>query len=547
MKMKISHLSLFFLAALTAVILFSPLQVLAHNFSWQNTSQKFHLKTALSELSEIDRLQNEIDTAKKSGDDRSVVNGYLKLAEIYKEGQDYENAIAANEQGLWLAETLRDSESLFRLLRQYGDINLILGEKDRAFLGYQQALWNLRVDRSHPSINNNVLLYEIAGEAEDFLREYISLLVSDSSNSDRLTKAIEALSVLKVTEFQAYFQEPCIDVNIESSQTEVESDEDIARVYSFITPKRTYLIYKLGRVNFEIKSLEITEAELTKKVQNYRTNLLNIYDRPAVNQSGEELGRLLIEPLDRELKRNKIERINFIHDGALKLIPMESLILNDRYLIEDYIISYGSGLKSTRSRSENNNRVPVLLAGASEFQLPYTPIPQVVDEIESLSNLIEQSSVLKNKDFTVANLFESISDKQYSIVHVATHGFFKGNAENSYLVAYDDTISIAELTNIFLTSITPIDLIVLTACQTAEGNNASPLGISGTAIRGGAGSIIASLWSIKDDRITSTIETFYRRIESGKSIATAKTEAQLSQINQHPGYWASLIFYDLSP
>jgi len=69
-----------------------------------------------------------------------------------------------------------------------------------------------------------------------------------------------------------------------------------------------------------------------------------------------------------------------------------------------------------------------------------------------------------------------------------------------------------------------IDMLTLSACQTAVGQN---LGLSGTMLIYRAKSILASLWTVSDAGTTPLMLDFYNYYPKSKSKAIAIQQAQL--------------------
>lgn len=503
--------------------------------SYPNTSYKALALTQLGQISSsINLLQKAIFFAEKIEDKNILSSAYFESAQIYLKEKKYERALEVNTKASKFAESVFDSKMLFLIFKQRGQIQEELGNNNTAIDAYLQALWNLKTTRG--KINYN-LLFKLQNKVNPFLRNYITLLLEENRGNE----AIEVLSVLKLSEFQAYFNDPCLDVPV--GAVELEQNNTIARIYSFITPAKTYILLRLPSGAIEIHKIDISSEKLTKTIDKYRRDLLDIYDRQSYKQSGQEVFELLIAPSSRELKENKISEIAFVHDGILKSVPMETLRSGDKYLLEEYQISYQTGLKLISSTtSENFSRS--LLAGASEFLLSYQPLKKVNEEIKTVSKLVENPSLLLEGEFTKSNFFSILENREYSLVHVASHAIFQGNALNSYLVTYDGRININELADSFLSTKAPIYLLVLTACQTAEGSPNAPLGISGTAVRAKVRNIVASLWDLDDIQTFVFVEEFYTQLALNKSISAAKQEAQLSQKDEHPAYWGAFVFYN---
>ena len=155
----------------------------------------------------------------------------------------------------------------------------------------------------------------------------------------------------------------------------------------------------------------------------------------------------------------------------------------------------------------------------------------------------------------------------YQIVHLATHAAFNpGPAENSFIVFGNGEH--ANLLDIDRWPITDVELVVLSACETAVGD--VPLG-DGKEILGfgygmqtaGADATIASLWSVDDGGTQLLMDGFYDAlIRGGLPKAEALRQAQLAFITsnvqrgglvlpngstveldtlRHPHYWAPFI------
>lgn len=132
---------------------------------------------------------------------------------------------------------------------------------------------------------------------------------------------------------------------------------------------------------------------------------------------------------------------------------------------------------------------------------------------------------------------------------MASHGFFGGTAEDSWLMAHDELLDMNELSQLFKPkefADQPIELLILSACQTAEGNDRAPLGLSGVALTSGARSVLGTLWVVADEATSELMQTFYAELGSvGNSKAEALRQAQLETLNQdefaHPFFWAPFI------
>lgn len=91
-----------------------------------------------------------------------------------------------------------------------------------------------------------------------------------------------------------------------------------------------------------------------------------------------------------------------------------------------------------------------------------------------------------------------------------------------------------------------MELLTLSACQTATGDDRAALGLAGLALKAGARSAVASLWFINDQASGALVMDFYRALASGRlSKAKALQAAQRAMIADpllgHPAYWAPFL------
>ncbi len=141
------------------------------------------------------------------------------------------------------------------------------------------------------------------------------------------------------------------------------------------------------------------------------------------------------------------------------------------------------------------------------------------------------------------------SETPFRVVHLATHGQFSSNAEDTFVLTWDDRINIDELSLLLRgdsKQLRPIDLLVLSACETATGDRLAALGLAGIAVRAGARSTIASLWAVSDEATVTLMTNFYQELSQGNvTKAEALRRAQISVLNQekfsHPFYWSAFI------
>jgi CHAT domain-containing protein len=158
--------------------------------------------------------------------------------------------------------------------------------------------------------------------------------------------------------------------------------------------------------------------------------------------------------------------------------------------------------------------------------------------------------VLLDGNFTRDRLENQVQTQNFPIVHLATHGQFSSQADKTFLITWDKKINVKNLDQLLKErdKITqnPIELLILSACQTATGDKRAALGLAGVAVRSGARSTLATLWSIQDQSTADFMTEFYQAInQPNVSKAQALRQAQLSLLHspqyQNPYYWAPFV------
>jgi CHAT domain-containing protein len=92
----------------------------------------------------------------------------------------------------------------------------------------------------------------------------------------------------------------------------------------------------------------------------------------------------------------------------------------------------------------------------------------------------------------------------------------------------------------------PLELLTLSACDTAAGDDRAALGLAGMAIKAGARSALATLWNINDEASVDLVVDFYRELKDPSvSRAVALKRAQTKMLEdpryEHPGFWSPFL------
>ena len=171
-----------------------------------------------------------------------------------------------------------------------------------------------------------------------------------------------------------------------------------------------------------------------------------------------------------------------------------------------------------------------LVAGTSTF-VDQSQLPGVPVELEAISSKWGAVS-LQGNTFTLDKLLNERQQHRYGILHLATHGeFAAGDLSQSFLYLHDRKLALDQLRQFGLHK-PAVELLTLSACQTALGNRSAELGFAGFAVMAGAKTSVASLWNVNDEASAGLMIEFYRQLQRDQPIikAEALRQAQLSMI-----------------
>jgi CHAT domain-containing protein len=255
-----------------------------------------------------------------------------------------------------------------------------------------------------------------------------------------------------------------------------------------------------------------------------------------------------MQPLEPYLNEFNIHTLVFVPDGALRTIPMAALHDGEQFLIQKYAVATTPGLTLTDARGLDREHVHLLSIALTEGVQGFAPLPNIQREIQNIQDLFGGTALL-NKEFLKTNIERTMKQENFTIVHIASHGKFDQNPQDSYVLAYDQKITmnqLGELIGLFQFRQTPLDLLTLSACETAAGDERGALGLAGVAIKAGARSALATLWFINDQASSLLVTQFYTQLkQSSHSKAQALQEAQLTLLDhaiyRHPSYWAPFL------
>ena len=493
------------------------------------------------------QLQQAIEQAVSLKDTRAESSAWGTLGHYYEQQQQRSKAKAVTEKALTLAETINARDISYQWQWQLGrilkDEDLLQG----AIAFYTAAVDNLQYLRSSLVAINTDAQFSFRESVEPVYRELVSLLLDINPDRKQLQQARNVIESLQLAELENFFQEACLDA--EPKQID-RIDATAAVIYPIILSDRLEVILSLPDKSLKHYSTRLPEAEINNTIDSLYQSLYPFFSNRQRLELSERVYDWLIKPAEADLAKNKVETLAFVLDGNLRNIPMSALYDGQKYAIEKYNIAITPGLQLLPS-SVGTEKLAAVVAGVSESNQGFDALPGVEEEVNQISTQLS-SQLLLNDSFTETNLYDLLQKTNAPIVHLATHGQFGSTPEDTFINTWNERIQVNELESLLRDRqserLTPIELMVLSACQTATGDKRATLGMAGMAVRSGARSTLATLWSVKDESTTRLINKFYQQLVSSQlhpNKAEALRQAQLSLIESedfnHPFYWSPFV------
>ncbi len=492
--------------------------------------------------------------AQRLGDSRAASYAWGYLGRLYEAEHRYQEALPLTHRAVFAAQLANAPESLYRWQWQTGRLLTALGQLDDAISAYSLAVETLQPIRQEVALGSEGLhssfretIRPLYFELADLLLQRASLTEGQQQSEPYLRNAREVVELLKAAELRDYFRDECVD----ALQAHIEKldllSKTTAVLYPILFPDRTELLVSLPSGMTRV-TVAVTAERLTQEVRAFRRLLEKRTTREFLPHA-QQLYDWLIRPLEPSLAAFSIDTLVVVPDGSLRTIPLSALHDGKQFLISKYAVATTPGLNLTDPRPLRRDRLKVLSAGLTEGVQGFPPLPNVAMELRALEDLYGSRPLL-NQAFSSSSLEKEMREQPFTIVHIATHGKFESRVEDTFLLTFDDKLTMNRLTQavgFFRFRDEPLELLTLSACETAVGDDRAALGLAGVAIKAGARSALATLWFINDEASSRLVAEFYQQLQKDPSASKAVSlqRAQVTLIQdpayRHPSYWAPFL------
>ncbi|MEO5881997.1 MAG: CHAT domain-containing protein, partial [Caldimonas sp.] len=334
-----------------------------------------------------------------------------------------------------------------------------------------------------------------------------------------------------------------------------EFGRDTALLHYVVADKRVAIIMTTADVQVG-RETRITAAELNRKVLAFRQALAA---RTDVMAAASDLYRLLLGPVEADLRQAGARTLLLSLDGTLRYLPFAALHDGHGWLAERYALAlYTEAARVQLARAPRRQWTMTGL-GLTRSVPGFAALPAVQEELEGLRRRALPGDVFLDEQFTADRLRDALASAR-PVMHIASHFQFRpGTYAQSFLVLGDGTrLSLQDIRDRRL-RFANVDLLTLSACDTAMGGGADETGaevegFGALAQQQGAAAVLATLWPVADGSTSRFMQIFYgrRRADPAVSKAQALQQAQIAFIRSpsggkadrrfvHPFYWAAYV------
>lgn len=508
-------------------------------------------------------LATAIQDAQTLHDKRAESYALGQLALLYELNGQWLEAQHLTQQAILSIEEMTSPDIRYRWEWQLGRLLRKQGDIKSAIAGYTTAVETLKSVRQNVLTINPEVQFSFRDNVEPLYREFVDLLLrtddTTAPSQDNLQQAIQMIDSLQLAELENFLG--CnLSSRVQVDQNLDQIDPHAAFIYPILLDNRLDVIYRFPGQPLRHYTNSVEPTAVKKTLRELRKALLRIQPEKLIEKS-QVVYQWLIAPIEEQLQNSdEIKTLVFVLDGDLRNIPMATLYdpKTNEYLIQKkyaLVLLPSAQLFDLQAQS---GQVNILGAGISqelEVEDRKFKALNITQELEEIAK-ISSSQILLDSDFTQPNFEQTINSTSFSIIHLATHGNFSSDPEETYLLIHGadknsgKLLKARDLNSLLRSSnektFTPVELLVLSACQTAEGDNRATLGLAGLAIRAGVRSTLATLWQVRDESTVKLMENFYRELnQPGVTKAEALHRAQqalFKDVNYKiPFYWAPYV------
>lgn len=468
---------------------------------------------------------------------------------VYESNAELQKSFDLTRKALFSAQLVGSHEQLALWQWQLARLHSAAGNEDASLAAYKKALSELQQLKQSAPLQCSDCTISFKEFVEPVYKGLLDKMFTSidkegitSDHQKSLVDIRDAIESFRTEELQDFFKDTCV-TDRQNSATSFSPPAATALLYYTILPKKLEILVQLPS-GFKRYTVAVDSRALVKDIFMFRSALNLNYD--SYLTSAKRLYDVLLKPLQDDLIAEKVATLVVIPDGALRTIPIAALHDGKEFVVSKYAVAVTQGIQLTDASPVSLDFKGIFLAGISESVFDYPPLQSVTSELKGISGIFDSVTLL-NSEFKIDALKSNIEKRRYSMIHLATHGEFAGDLNNMFILAYDGLIKFDQLDKFIRVTKykdTPLELLTLSACKTAAGDDRAALGLAGIAVKAGAKSTMATLWEIDDKATSELVVEFYRQLKTqGTSKSQALKNAQVKLMKQypHPYYWSPFL------
>ena len=378
--------------------------------------------------------------------------------------------------------------------------------------------------------------------------ETTDVIPAEPLYAEELAQTIQNVEAKWEKAYEKHFRRNFVNYNrsayeIAQHLTEISQQTNITPAVIWAIPKPKFLQILLVTPNSNFVMKKIRSADniaLDNIITQFNIAIADRHSRKYLPPA-KLLYEWIFAPFESYLQAENIDTILLCTGPKLRSLPFAALHDGEKFAIEKYnlalIPAFNLSDTNYEAKDESPENKKVLAMGASEFK-DKSALPGVAVELEIITPQLWPGRKVLNQDFTLENLQTARQQEDYEIIHLATHSEFRsGSPDNSYIQFSDRSVDLDRFASLNFGD-PPLDLLVLSSCETALGDADAELGFAGLAIQTGAKSVLASLWPINDTGTVALMSEFYQALKQTPIKAEALKQAQLAMLKRQVSFVA---------
>lgn len=492
------------------------------------------------------------EVAGRTGDARGESYAWGYLGGVREQEHRNPEALEYSRKATFAAQKVNAPESLYRWQWQTARLLRAEGKEEESLAAYQRAVTLLKPIHYEYSVGyqgRHHSYYESVAplfvEYEDVLLRRAAAAKTPDQNEQLLVQVKETIEVSRAAELQDYFQDDCV-ATVATHRGAGPVPSGTAVLYPLAFPDRLELLLETASGLKQVR-VPVAGDKLTKEIRSFRRLVQDSQSQNYLS-SAQTLHGWLVAPVQQDLQGAGIHTLVMVADGSLRTIPMGALHDGRHFLVDSLAVAVTPSLALTDMGPAQRRKGSLLSVGLTESVEGQSAPRYAETEVQAIRTMYG-GKLLMNKQFSTPTLEEEIKDQGLGIVHVASHTVIDNEAKDSFVLAHDGKITmdrLSQLVGLQQYRQQPLDLLTFSSSETAAEDDRAALGLTGVAVKTGARTALASLWTSDDETTTELVSEFYRQLQDPAiSKAVALQRAQQKILSQrghtHPSYWAAFL------